>query len=68
MKVSSKDLKTIKLCIASAWLHGSISAGRVHELEKSLDMAIGEIGKLKVIEAWHVEQETKQKGAVDDQA
>ena len=56
-KISNADWRTIKLCIASAWLHGSIQAGKVHELEHNLGLDVGEIGRLNAIEAAHIEDD-----------
>ena len=44
------DLATLKLCVAFAWLHGSISAGRAHELAEALGCKPGEIEALKAAE------------------
>lgn len=49
--------KTLKLCIASAWLLGSISRGRVAEVAQELGFRLDEIENLKIIEAAQHERE-----------
>jgi hypothetical protein len=46
-RVMAHDIATLKLCIASAWLHGSISAGRARELAEALGCKPGEIEALR---------------------
>lgn len=55
--------KTLKLCIASAWLFGSISRGRVAEVAHELGFHIEEIENLKIIEAAHHEKELDERRA-----
>ncbi len=46
-RIPAHDIATLKLCVASAWLHGSISAGRARELANALGCKPGEIEALK---------------------
>jgi hypothetical protein len=57
-RVMAHDLATLKLCVASAWLHGSISATRARELAEALGCKPGEIEALKAI----VEEEKRADG------
>ncbi|MBV9748988.1 MAG: hypothetical protein JO157_09245 [Acetobacteraceae bacterium] len=50
-RIPAHDVATLKLCVASAWLHGSISAGRAHELAEVLACEPGEIEALRALEA-----------------
>ena len=55
-RIPVHDIATLKLCVASAWLHGSISGGRARELANALGCKPGEIEALRDAE----EQETRQ--------
>ncbi len=46
-RITAHDIATLKLCVASAWLHGSISASRAHELAEALACKPGEIEALR---------------------
>lgn len=63
INLSKHDKATFKLCIASAWLHGSISGARARELAPILGMTAKEIEDLKFIEAEHQERERESKRA-----
>ena len=52
--VAPHNWHTINLCIASAWLHGSISGGRVRELCRSLGIKHDEIDSIRAAEAWDI--------------
>ena len=50
MFLAAHDFKTLKLCIASAWLYGTISRGRAAELAKALGFPFKEVEDLKFAE------------------
>jgi hypothetical protein len=57
IRLAAHNAATLKLCIASAWLHGSISRGRAAELAVALGWKFDEIDKLKFAEELANERE-----------
>jgi hypothetical protein len=57
IQISGENLRGLKLCIAGAWLFGSISRGRAHELARALGMTGDEIDNLKFVEERAAERE-----------
>lgn len=57
LKFSRRDQDTLKLCIAGAWLYGTISGGMAREIAKIFGMTAEEIEDLKFIEATQKEKE-----------
>lgn len=50
IRVPAHDQATLKLCIASAWLHETISGGRARELVYMLGWDFAEIEDLRAAE------------------
>ena len=48
--IAKRDVKSLMLCVAGAWLYGTISAGRARELAKSLGHTTADIENLKFVE------------------
>jgi len=48
--IHNDDVYSLMLCIAGAWLYGSISRGRAHELAKALGKTAKDIDNLKFVE------------------
>lgn len=48
--IPKKDVRSLMLCVAGAWLYGTISAGRARELAKALGHTAADIEDLKFIE------------------
>jgi hypothetical protein len=49
--ISQADVRSLMLCIAGAWLYGTISGGRARELAKALGRTAKDIEDLKFVEA-----------------
>jgi hypothetical protein len=50
VKIPKKDIDSLMLCIAGAWLYGTISRGRAHELAKALGKTAKDVDDLKFVE------------------
>ena len=57
IQISDGDYRTLKLCIAGAWLYESISRGRAHELARAIGATAQEIDNLKFVEDRNREEE-----------
>ena len=51
-RIPVHDIETLKLCVAAAWFHGSISACRAYELGRTLRCPHSEIDALQASVAW----------------
>ena len=49
-RIPAHDVETLKLCLAGAWAHGTISRRRALELARSCGWDDGEIEVLKIAE------------------
>jgi hypothetical protein len=48
--IPTHDARSLMLCVAGAWLYGTISAGRARELAKVLGHTAADIENLKFVE------------------
>ena len=48
--IPQQDIRSLMLCVAGAWLYGTISPGRARELAKSLGHTAEDIENLKFVE------------------
>ena len=48
--ISDRDVGSLMLCVAGAWLYGTISPGRARELAKVLGHTAADIENLKFVE------------------
>ena len=48
--IAAHDVRSLMLCIAGAWLYGTISPGRARELAKALGHTAADIENLKFVE------------------
>ena len=56
-RIAKHNVDTLMLCVAGAWLYGSISHGRARELAKVLGRTTEEIEGLKYTEERQKERE-----------
>ena len=56
-QIPKHDIDTIMLCIAGAWLFGTISGGRARELARSLGRTAEDVENLKFAERREAERD-----------
>jgi hypothetical protein len=56
--MSDHDVDTLMLCLAGAWLYGTISGGRARELARALERTADELERLRFVEQRAKERET----------
>lgn len=61
--ISSDVRNTLALCIASAWLLGSISRGRASEIASALMISMADIENLKIVEEANAENDGDRRGS-----
>lgn len=49
-RIPAHDVETLKVCVAGAWAHGTISGGRARELARSCGWDQNELEILKISE------------------
>lgn len=59
-RLTKGEADTLKLCIAGAWLHGTISRGRAAEMARALGWEPEEIENLKYLEECAEEAERER--------
>ena len=50
LTIAVHDVRSLMLCVAGAWLYGTISPGRARELAKALGHTAADIENLKFVE------------------
>lgn len=50
LTIAAHDVRSLMLCVAGAWLYGTISPGRARELAKALGHTVADIETLKFVE------------------
>ena len=50
LTIAAHDVRSLMLCVAGAWLYGTISPGRARELAKVLGHTAADIENLKFVE------------------
>ena len=56
-QIPKHDVDTLMLCIAGAWLYGTISGGRARELARSLGRTAEDVENLKFAERREAERD-----------
>jgi hypothetical protein len=58
--ISKSDIDSLMLCVAGAWLYGTISGGRARELAQALGRTAQEVENLKFVEQCAAEAEAQK--------
>ena len=54
--IPANEIRSLMLCVAGAWLYGTISGGRARELAKVLGHTAADIENLKFVEERNKEE------------
>ena len=55
-RIPAHDVETLKLCVAAAWFHGTISIGQAYELAGTLRCSHSEMDALRSQVAWEADE------------